>query len=326
MLNKNIRTLLLTLLVALMLLPTQALAARPIDVHHESSLRVQVTPDGMPQVGVEMRLYQVAVVSRECLFTLTGEFEDYAVSLNDNDSDSWRELATTLEGYVRTDKLEPTQVVETGEDGIAAFEHLATGLYLVVADRWYVSADSYYIPSPILVSLPSLDTEDKWVYDITVNAKLTAGWIPPVTEYAEISVLKIWQDEGSDKRPVQIEAELYNNDQLVDTVTLSKENNWQHTWTKLDPNGVWIVREKDVSEGYTVSVEKQGTRFVLTNTLEQPPEDPDDPDTPPDEPDTPPDEPELPQTGVLWWPVPVLMAAGLFFLLVGAIRQRRDDA
>lgn len=48
---------------------------------------------------------------------------------------------------------------------------------------------------------------------------------------------------------------------------------------------------------------------------EQPPENP-QPENPPTK------EPELPQTGQLWWPVPVLFAVGLLFVVVGLIRRR----
>ena len=40
---------------------------------------------------------------------------------------------------------------------------------------------------------------------------------------------------------------------------------------------------------------------------------------------TPPDDPHLPQTGLLWWPVPLLLAAGLSALLFGFSRRRRQE-
>lgn len=41
-------------------------------------------------------------------------------------------------------------------------------------------------------------------------------------------------------------------------------------------------------------------------------------------PDKPPEPvpPVLPQTGLLWWPVPVLLISGLFFVLVGVVRRK----
>ena len=54
----------------------------------------------------------------------------------------------------------------------------------------------------------------------------------------------------------------------------------------------------------------------LKSGAEQPPNVP--PFTPPPEP--PPDI--VPQTGQLWWPVPVLMVGGLAFVLVGVLRRK----
>lgn len=34
---------------------------------------------------------------------------------------------------------------------------------------------------------------------------------------------------------------------------------------------------------------------------------------------------KLPQTGILWWPVPILLCAGLAFVMIGMIRRRRCD-
>jgi len=316
MLYKRIRPLLLALLMAVMLLPAQAMALDAIDTTQKTSLTVQVSPDGKPQKDVEFRLYRVAEVSPHCYFTLSGAFKEYPVDLRDNDSDDWRALATTLSGYVRTDALSPDAAAKTNETGSVTFVDLPTGLYLLLADRWYDTSTHYYTPAPILISLPNLNTEEQWIYGVTISAKLTPGWDSPTPTYTELSVLKLWNDNNSEKRPTEIQVELYNDSVLTDTVTLSKANNWQHTWTKLDSKANWFVREKEVSEGYTVSIEQQGNRFVLTNTLPDMPDDPDDPGDP--------DDPKLPQTGVLWWPVPVLLAAGLFFILLGALRRRGE--
>ncbi len=55
----------------------------------------------------------------------------------------------------------------------------------------------------------------------------------------------------------------------------------------------------------------------------------DDPsDTPPfDEPtasETVPEEPKLPQTGMLWWPVPLLAVGGMIVFMIGWVKQRTD--
>jgi hypothetical protein len=124
-------------------------------------------------------------------------------------------------------------------------------------------------------------------------------------------VKKTWDDKGYEgQRPNSINVKLMRNGTVYDTVTLSANNGWQYTWSGLqakDDNGKeiqWTVTEVGVP-GYIVSIEQHGDTFLLTNA---------------------PVKPSLPQTGVLWWPVPVLAAAGLLFLIAGHIMRGRRDA
>ena len=101
---------------------------------------------------------------------------------------------------------------------------------------------------------------------------------------------------------------LLQNGTAYDTQTLSSTNGWQYTWDKLpkyDKNSTeisWTVREFSVP-GYVSSIRQNGYTFVLTNT---------------------PDEPKPPQTGVLWWPVPVLACGGLASMFVGTLSRRKE--
>ena len=128
-------------------------------------------------------------------------------------------------------------------------------------------------------------------------------------------VLKIWDDDGNTQnRPEEITVQLLRDGQIYDTVVLSDGNNWRYTWENLDADSKWTVVEKDVDDRYSVKVTLEGITFVVTNTL---------PDVPP--PPPPENPPHLPQTGQLWWPVPVLMAAGLALVLFGVLRRKGDE-
>lgn len=50
---------------------------------------------------------------------------------------------------------------------------------------------------------------------------------------------------------------------------------------------------------------------------------PDDNVVPQDEGETP--RPKLPQTGLLWWPIPIALAIGIIFVIVGVLRRRKKD-
>ena len=328
----------LTVFLLMCCFGTTAFAYEAIDTGREAALTVYFGKDGSGFPGVEFRAYRVADVSADTQFTLSGDFAEYPVVVNGLDSSGWRALAQTLDGYVARDELTPLQTAKTGADGKAFFDHLDTGLYLVTGDR-YRQGRYIYTPEPFLIALPTLDDADAWVYDVTSSCKYDCNYNPPGSgdDTIDREVLKVWEDDGhKDKRPDEIIVQLLRDGKVYDTVTLNEQNNWNYTWSDLDDDYQWRVVEYKTPEGYTVSVNRQGITFVMTNTWEGPPDTPPEtpppetpPETPPDEPDEPtppdtPDEPGLPQTGALWWPVPLLACSGVLMFLIGWARRRHE--
>ena len=65
-------------------------------------------------------------------------------------------------------------------------------------------------------------------------------------------------------RPGYIYVQLLENGRVADTVVLSEANDWEYTWDELDADSQWRVVERDVPDGYTVTVEREGRVFVIT--------------------------------------------------------------
>ncbi|MCH4006316.1 MAG: Cna B-type domain-containing protein [Eubacterium sp.] len=84
-----------------------------------------------------------------------------------------------------------------------------------------------------------------------------------------VRVTKSWNDDNnSDKlRPSGVQVQLYDNDdKIVGTATLNAENNWSYTWTELDKDNTYHVKEVSVPDGYTSSVTGSDNNFTITNT------------------------------------------------------------
>lgn len=361
-LRQFFKTLTMLLLVLTLCPAFSALAYQPIDTGQETALTVYFGKDGVHFSGAEFQLYRVADVSSSAQFTLTGDFSRYPVSLKELDSAGWRALAQTLEAYAARDKLTPLHTAITGKNGRAEFSSLTTGLYLVTGQR-YESQGYTYTPQPFLIALPSLTDENSWKYTMAVSCKYDSD-SNTEEDTIERKVLKVWRDDGNEeKRPEQIVVQLLRDGEVYDTVTLSNDNNWRYTWPELSADHHWQVVEHRTPEDYTVLIEREGITFVMTNTCLQdipdtpPPGDntPPDSNTPPDDntppeehiPDEPPpqgglfppveeeilDDPVprspgqaiLPQTGVLWWPVPLLACSGLLLFLTGWGKRRKYE-
>lgn len=304
---KRIGAMLLTLLLGISCLAITASARDSIDPTRESSLGVYFGADKTGFPAVSFSIYRVADISEAGEYSLTDAFAGYAVSFAELDSSGWRALAQTLDAYAARDGLSPLLTQETGQDGWVRFTGLTPGLYLVSGSQ-YMADSTLYTPEPMLVSLPGLGKNGSWSYDTEASCKFDCRETPgkPVSR----KVQKVWKDQGSqNQRPAEISVQLLENGTVVDTVTLNSRNNWEYSWDDLDGTSKWQVVEAQVPQGYTTSVSQEGTVFILTNS--RPTETP----------------PKLPQTGLLWWPVPLLACGGLALAATGLIlRHRRDNS
>lgn len=350
--------------------------------------------------GIEFKLYKVGDISSNKEVTLTGDFSGYSVSFEDTAA------SQTLAAYALRDKVIPNAVSITNSENNAVFSDLSRGVYLITGES-YTSGKKKYTALPVLVSV----LNDKDNRNISINGKYEVKDIPtpsggggsPSDETKEVSVLKVWKG-GTDKSDVTVQ--LLRDGIIYNEVVLNSKNNWRKTWRGLSDGYSWTVVEKEVSEGYEVSIEKDGSVFVITNTYvpnkpdkpnkeetteistiheeqetsEEPrvtetsvtPDTPDTPDEPgnndtPDVPDSdnpdsgnrsetfgspkgdhnPPDDEDgnvrnklnrpskpadvptsggekLPQTGQLWWPVPIFSCIGILLIIIG-IGYRREE-
>ena len=95
-------------------------------------------------------------------------------------------------------------------------------------------------------------------------------------EYISLTVKKIW-DDGDDAegfRPDEVTVNLLANGKVIDTVTLSENNEWEYSWTELDKyaNGSEIkytVTEDEVDKYETdIEYNEDDDTYTITNTHE----------------------------------------------------------
>lgn len=284
-------------------------AMEPVSPEKPCSLTLSYTCNGITFENLPVKLYRVASVSADAQYTLTPQFQSSGLEINGiQTSGEWDVIRSSLEAHILSAGIAPDDVSATDADGQACFSDLMPGLYLVAAvhteqEGWYYSFRS------ALIALPGLDESGLWLYDIAAAPKLE---ILPPTEPDELQfqVLKLWKDEGHENsRPESIEVEIFRNGESYEIVTLSQENNWTYRWTAPADGAQWMVVERNIPEGYTVTVESRSTTFILTNSI---PKDP---------------TPDTPQTGDstnILSAVVLLNLSGMGLILLGMFRKRLE--
>ena len=306
--DRFLAVLALCLVIAISLVPMTALAAGSIDFSQTSSLKIAAVYDKKPLSGMQFHAYLVSNVDEYGELTVTDRYKDYAEDLDirGRDDESWQAAAQKLSREILLDSdLKPTRSAKADTNGTVSFTDLPMGLYLILGST--IEKESYvYSTSAFFVMLPEQNlTSNTWNYNVIANAKPEQE---PIR--ANYKIIKVWEDDcHKNRRPKSITISLICDTAVYDTITLPHNGAWHYTWENLDTNHQWTVTEAK-QEGYKdPEIQQEGNTFIVKNTCRTPKK-----ITPADD--------SLPQTGQLWWPVPVLFAAGLLLIVIGLIRRR----
>lgn len=272
----------------------------PVMAAETGSVTILFRHENKPVAGCAFEIYKAAEWNGGG-YSLVAPFSDYSVKLSDDPtSEEWKTLASTLAAYAARDPLSPLASGQTDAAGELRFENLSDGLYLLIG-RTATLEDVLLFPQPMLVSVPYAGTDGTKDYEVLTEPKYESQTI--TAETVSRRVLKVWKDEGNESdRPAQITVQLLCDGKVYDEQTLNEANNWQYTWENLNAEHTWQLTEKTVPEDYTVQITRQDMTFIVKNTNGNPP---------------PPPPPDLPQTGLLWWPVPILAGIGAVSLFFG---------
>lgn len=290
LLKKPMKILMTVMMLVVMSVSTLTVCAANPDMNRKGSVTVVLQKQGAAEAihDGEFTIYQVAGIHQDdadLTYELTAGFEGSQADLTTLED---AKLAETLAAYAKEHKLSG-EASAVPVDGKVVFGDLKPGLFLVVQT---IPSEGYYPAKSFLVSAPVKDEEtQQWIYDVDATPKTEIkpdeNWKP-----VDIAVKKVWEDDGKN-RPKSVTAGLYKDDTLAEKVILNDENQWSYTWTKLDGNQKWTVKEINVPKGYAVSYNKTGTVITMKNTK------------------------SLIQTGQLNWPVPVMAFSGLVLILTG---------
>lgn len=124
-----------------------------------------------------------------------------------------------------------------------------------------------------------------------------------------LTVTKVWEGDDPDMRPDSILVTLLRDGEAYETVELTADNKWTHTWAGLSADYTWTVTEIDVPESYTSTVATVDGGFRITNTYGE--------EISGD------GVPGAPQTGLIQWPIPVLLGVGILLIASGLLAGRR---
>lgn len=296
------RILLCLLVLCLAFLRPFCVYAAPLDVNAQASLTLHYQKDGTVFPDLQIDIYRVAEAFSDGTFALVEPYSSYPVNIHDiTQQAQWKHIATTLGAYIAAKETAPDRQMLTDTEGIARFEELDTGLYLV-SEVIGENELGTYVFNQFMVYVPTPQADGSFAYQVEAKPKCTN--FVPKTQY---TVTKLWQDNQS-TRPKEVTVEIYKDSVLQETKILNAENNWSYSWSVSgEDHGKWTVAEPYVPAGYQVTIRENGGVFSVINTGQVELGDP-------------------PQTGDSFIPLPwilIMCFSGIMLVILGLYSRRR---
>lgn len=264
--------------------------ANTLDTTKKGTITITLKESGKenPIVGAEISIYKIASATSEnhnLKYVYTNELSSCQSNLNDLTNTS---LAKELSECIK--EVNIANKKETNQNGIVKFTDLDLGLYLVSETN---NVDGYSNIDNFLVQLP-VYVDNSWDYSVEALPKTD------IIRVMNLTVEKVWNITKS-KKEEYVTIELYNGEELFDTITLNDENNWTHTWQRIPESDAYTVVEKDVPKNFVVTYKQIEDKFIVTNTD------------------------KLPQTGLTLWQVELFSFLGIIFIIIGFILEKGNN-
>ena len=286
----------LTLWIAVLLLMTCVItvSAEAFDPQQTGSISVTLTEqyDKTPIAGAELSVYYIATVGIDVdgnlSYNYTEAFADTGIALDDPD------LAAKLDASLSAHEA-PATKLRTNAQGTATCTDLPLGLYFV---RQTSAVEGFAPCTPFLVTVPMANA-DGYVYAVNASPKTE------IAKLTAITIRKVWNTDASTKAADSVTVQLLLHGNVVETATLSENNNWQVTYTDLPESDAYSIKEVNIPKGFTATYQKNAYVFTVTNTS------------------------TLIHTGQLVWPIPLLAFLGVALIAIGTMllqKKRNQDA
>ncbi len=310
--------------------------------------------------GMSWDIYRVAEACPDGSADYISELKNYRIPSFFRTGEELQSYAETVSGYIAAEKISPCGSGVTDESGMLCFADLEDGWYTAVPHRLALKNVVYMAQPLILCVSPDAAYSSAWGTEVSASPKISTS----KPESFKDIVIKFFPDDTIHTPEERVTVIIFRDDEEYTTVELTRDNDWTYIIRDVpDDDTEWTVINSDAPEYVYPLYHRETNRTDDTSTethyiwhmtsTNLPSGDPhitmstDDSDfnntvTETDSQDTPvtdttsgTDSPVhteinnstdtgLPQTGQLWWPVPVLASAGFVLAAAGAVLRKKD--
>lgn len=166
--KKNYLTVILV--IVLLILPVIKTYAEEIDISKIGSIKIDCKHENISLKNMNTKIYKIANINQNNEYTYLSNFQVKERELNNIATSDLVKYSEELVEFINTNNIEPNNSSTTNQEGIATFNNLSVGLYLLEYESLSDNQYTYNI-SPVLISVPTIEN-NIIKYDLEINPKV----------------------------------------------------------------------------------------------------------------------------------------------------------
>ena len=158
------------LIIILLILPVIKTYAEEIDISKIGSIKIDCKHENISLKNMNTKIYKIANINQNNEYTYLSNFQVKERELNNIATSDLVKYSEELVEFINTNNIEPNNSSTTNQEGIATFNNLSVGLYLLEYESLSDNQYTYNI-SPVLISVPTIEN-NIIKYDLEINPKV----------------------------------------------------------------------------------------------------------------------------------------------------------
>ena len=158
------------LIIILLILPVTKTYAEEIYMSKIGSIKIDCKHENISLKNMNTKIYKIANINQNNEYTYLSNFQVKERELNNIATSDLVKYSEELVEFINTNNIEPNNSSTTNQEGIATFNNLSVGLYLLEYESLSDNQYTYNI-SPVLISVPTIEN-NIIKYDLEINPKV----------------------------------------------------------------------------------------------------------------------------------------------------------
>ena len=202
----------------LLTIPIITVKADNIDTSIKGSINIHYEYENNKINNINIKIYNIADINNNLEYIFKDDYKDVEKNIKKMSSSELGVYAKELEDYINNNNLTYDSTNITNEEGIALFNNLNVGIYLLTYEEKIINNKKYNV-NPTIINIPSINEKNNtYNYNLDIYSKVETTTISTNNDKSNIVDNNINNNSSNKKERKGIIENIFKNPKTGDSI------------------------------------------------------------------------------------------------------------